>query len=483
MSYEIIEQYIYDEDINTYDILNALNPFYKNTFIDNVAKKCRLSTVSDAQELALSIVNILDNMKDWAKDAFELASYSYDELVQLQGITNQRLTRRANKCRINVRRALGISLADDKHQIAFDDDKKRRYKNTKYGKYNVQDSLDAKVKHNKSRDYKISQDLNNAMMISGMVTLSHNSGYFATLTLPTKFRALSYEDCVSEINNRINNIKKEALRKNIEFTGIVSIELHKDEVPHIHMIYYIHHQDKDIIDSIIFKFFDNEKLRSEINVDINQEIYNFDGVLNYILKHYEDKHTRFFFIGLKNNIKAIYHNLYIKNFGHKSLSYLSNKRLFKSRFIMNLKDYQTDIYMYSMFILRAFKSDYLNGLGDIDKDEYKIIHHYEYPFFYENKVEKIRSMKNSIYFSLDYRQKKIIIKKARKTAKLYKLVRFSYIYTKNVDILFFDFNIEKSRGQPPPFLEGIGLFSNRLQRHHITIISRLEELQEYDEKL
>lgn len=387
-------------------------------------------------------------MKDWAKDAFELASYSYEELVQLQGITNQRLTRKANKCRINVRRALGISLADDKHQIAFDEDKKYRYKNTKYGKYTVQDSIDKKVSNNKARDYKISQDLNNSMQIAGMITFNYNSGYFATLTLPTKFRGMSYEDCVEEINNRINNIKKEALRKYIEFAGIVSIELHKDEVPHVHMIYYVHHQDKNIIDSIIFKFFDNEKARSEINVDINQEIYNFDGVLNYILKHYEDKHTRLFFIGLKNNIKSIYHNLYIKNYGHKSLSYLSNKRLFKSRFIMNLKDYQTDIYMYSMFFLKCFKSDYLNGLGDIDKSEYKIIHHHEYPFFYEDRIRKIQSMKNSIYFSLDYRQKKIIIKKSRKTVNILYLSRFSYIYTKNVYILFFDFNIEKSRGQP-----------------------------------
>lgn len=109
-------------------------------------------------------------------------------------------------------------------------------------------------------------------------------------------------------------------------------------------------------------------------------------------------------------------------------------------------------------MLKCFKSDYLNGIGDIDKSDYKIVHNHDYPFFLEHKIRKIQSMKNSIYFSLDYRQKKIIIEKVKKTDKYNKLVRFSYIYTKNVDNNFHDWNVTKSRGQPPPLGRGKDYF-------------------------
>ena len=56
MSYEKIEQYIYDEDINIYDILTALHPFYRYELYEKVRKTDRLSDDCEIVELALHVI-------------------------------------------------------------------------------------------------------------------------------------------------------------------------------------------------------------------------------------------------------------------------------------------------------------------------------------------------------------------------------------------------------------------------------------------
>lgn len=127
VQYEKIEQYIYEINTSTYDILNALTPFYRYKLYEKIRKISNLDDNCDAEMLADAVVNTLSRMKKDVLDSFELASYSYRNLLQVQRITKTRLTRKANRYRINIRRILGLSRDDDEVQLSFDNDKKERY--------------------------------------------------------------------------------------------------------------------------------------------------------------------------------------------------------------------------------------------------------------------------------------------------------------------------------------------------------------------
>jgi len=447
MSYEIIEQYIYDEDINTYDILNALHPFYKHKLYQKVADICRLSDDVDHKEYALNIIKMMGKIKRDIIDSFHIVSLSYDEIRTSDGITS----RQADKCRINIRRLLAIKRDDDIVQSSFDDDKKNRYKKIKFNNKSVQDSIDKKISNNRARDWHIANSLDASMQFAGLTQSPIESGWLITLTLPSKYRSLPYERCIEEINHRLNMIKKYSERYGIVWTGTYCIELHKDETPHIHLIYYVNHidklfsnglrrekiTDKTKLEDLIFKFFKEEKIRSELDCSINREIYDFNGILGYIFKDYGKPNTRHGFIGLKRDIKSIWNNLYIGNFGHKSLSYLSDNKLFLSRKLMKSEDFQH----YTMFSLKCFRDDKLNYLGgEVSLNEYDDM----------SMFDKMNYNKSHIIMFEDLNRKNPT--KIRKTLGLLNVIYvfvyvYLYKYTKNV---YRDFNITKSRGQPPP---------------------------------
>ncbi|GLH29417.1 hypothetical protein WSS15_20670 [Acetobacter pasteurianus] len=244
MQYEQIEQYIYEINISTYDKLDALTPFYRYKLYQKIKENSQLNEDCSHETLADAVVDFIDSMDKNILDSFELASYSYKELLQVQRITRQRLTRKANRSRINIRRILSLSRDDDEVQSSFDNDKKARYQQIKFNGYSVQDSIEKKIKNNRSRDWSISQCLNASSQIIGMVQNYGNSGWFMTLTLPAKFRNMSFEKCNDEINRRINMIKKYTDRSEILWTAIYAIELHEDETPHIHLIYYVNDFDR-----------------------------------------------------------------------------------------------------------------------------------------------------------------------------------------------------------------------------------------------
>ncbi|GCD57410.1 hypothetical protein [Acetobacter pasteurianus] len=158
---------------------------------------------------------MLPKLKKSIIDSFEIISLSYNEIRTFEGITS----RQADKSRINMRKILGISRDDDEVQKQFDEDKKNRYSGLKYGKYSVQDSIDKKVSNNRARDWHIATSLEESMKFAGLTQGPLDSGWFITLTLPGKYRSLSYEQCIEEINNRLNNIKKYAERYGIIWTG------------------------------------------------------------------------------------------------------------------------------------------------------------------------------------------------------------------------------------------------------------------------
>lgn len=304
-------------------------------------------------------------MKKHIIDSFELASFSYRELLYHQRITNQRLTQKANRARINIRRVLKIERDEDEVQQRFDEDKKTRYEQMKFGGISVQDSIEKKTRNNRARDWSIAQSLNDAMIVAGFHSVSGQSGYFLTLTLPSKFHFTSYELANDAIQKSLENIKRRAERENVVWTGTYAIELHKDETPHIHIIYYVRDYDYDVygyetdkqkLEKIIFDEFIEEKINHEKNAGINQTIWNFDGVLRYIFKDYRKPNVKHGFIGLRRDIKSIWNSIYVKDFGNKSLSYLSDSRLFKISTIIR----DDELNKYTLFCLQVFKSVELN---------------------------------------------------------------------------------------------------------------------------
>lgn len=486
LSYDLLEQHIYENDIATYDMLTALHPFYRYQLYETIRKNRRLSTDCDARELAFSIIQMLPLYPKTIIRDFELVSFSYNELRYHQRIAGKRLSQKANKARIYLRKKLQIPRDDDDVQKQFDEDKKNRYSRLKYGKYSVQDSIDKKLSNNRARDWHIATSLEESMKFSGMTQGPLDSGWFITLTLPGKYRGLSYEQCIEEVNKRLNNIKKYAERAGIIWTGTYVVELHKDETPHIHIIYYVNDNDdlynhglrreksgtdKQNLEKIIFKFFKEEALRAEVNGLINQEITYFEGVLSYIFKDYGKPNVRHGFIGLRRDIRSVWNNLYLGSYGHKSLSYLSDDRLWKSKqYIHSYEKIYEDIKVPSsltLFALRGFKSDKLNHLGgEISLEEYNELSMFEKMNYNKNHIEMYKLINN--------KKSTKRIKKIRKTLNLLNVNSvFVYVYLYiNTKYVYYNFIIEKVRGQPPPISRDWMIFKS-LTQHIITHQSRL----------
>lgn len=465
MNNDILERHIYEINSSTYDKLDTLNKFYRYKLYEKIRKISNLDDNCDAEILANAVVNTLSHMDKNILDSFELASHSYKELLQVQRITKTRLTRKANRYRINIRRILGLSRDDDEVQSSFDNDKKARYQKIKFNGYSVQDSIEKKIKNNRSRDWSISQCLNESSKILGMKQTYGESGWFMTLTLPTKFRDMTFEQCNDEINRRINMIKKYTERIGILWTGIYSIELHKDETPHIHLIYYVNDYnsmneagfgwervktDRDKLLDIVFKFFDNEndyRQNDNFTIENNQEIYNFDKCLGYIFKDYGKPNVRHGFIGLRRDIKNVWNALYNGDIENSCLSYLSNRKLFLSITLMYMREIDDYLYGYpafTLFAISGFKSEKINQLSDrnVDFNDTQFS-------MYQHELQKMRNYVNPAYAEKDKRYRKL-----RKTfiKSCYALVFgnvYLYINTKNV-LDNFGYQCIKSRGQPPP---------------------------------
>lgn len=194
MSYEKLEQHIHENSVDTYDTLNALHPFYRYALYEKVRKTARLSDDCDIQELALNVLKMLPRLKKSVVDTFELVSLSYAELRQHYGITRQKLSAKANKARINIRKILDISKDDDEVQQQFNDDKASRYKSIKYNGFSVQDSINRKKKNNKARDWAISECLEASARLAGLTPSPYDSGYFISLTLPGIYHSMTWRD-------------------------------------------------------------------------------------------------------------------------------------------------------------------------------------------------------------------------------------------------------------------------------------------------
>lgn len=448
MDYDNLEQHIYENDIKTYDILNALTPFYRYKLYQKIKENSRLSDDCDAREWAENIIRMLPRLKKSVVDTFELVSFSHEEIRHIHGITGQKLSSKANRARITIRKALGISRDDDEVQKQFDADKASRYKTLKYNGYSVQDSINQKKKNNKARDWAISECVEASARLAGLTPSPCDSGYFISLTLPGKYHAIAFEQANDEINHRLNSIKKYAERADILWLGIYKIHGHQDETPHLHIIYYVADTDKEKLEKILFKFFKNEEARWEENYSINQRITDFDGCLGYLFKDHGEPNVRTGFIGLRRDIRKVWNSLYTGDYGDSSLSYLSDGRMWIAKKLMKVRQeteyVQEDKIIlvspaYTLFALHGFKDDRLNNLGR--KDNHPA----------HTDIRKMKEYINPVKTLYRY-------KNTRKTLSLSAVnsdcgKSYLYINTKNVLRIFFDYLAIKARGQPPPFLE------------------------------
>lgn len=462
MDYDLLEQHIYDNDIEIYDSLQLLAPFYRYKLYEKLRDISRLSADTDAFEIALNIIKYLPKLKKHIIDSFELASFSYHELLCHQRITNQRLTQKANRARINIRRVLKIERDTDEVQQRFDDDKKARYEQMKFGGISVQDSIEKKTKNNRARDWAIAQSLNDAMVVAGFHSVDGQSGYFLTLTLPSKFHFTSYERANEAMQKSLENIKRKTERQGVVWTGTYAIELHKDETPHIHIIYYVrdydygvygYETDKQKLEKIIFDEFIEEKINYQKNSGINQTIWYFEGVLRYMFKDYGKPNVKQGFIGLRRDIKSIWNSIYVKDFGNKSLSYLSDKKLFSISKIIR----DEELNKYTLFCLQGFKSIELNRFADKDysraQSDYSRFNDENWrdmiPVYDAIKIHKILYSNRANIRYKKYRKTLI------KSHEVYYFVNF-YLYI-NTKIVY-RFEVVASRAQPPPVGKGWIIF-------------------------
>ncbi|GEL49856.1 replication endonuclease [Acetobacter tropicalis] len=446
MNYDILESHIYKIDVSTYDILATLIPFYRYKLYQKIAENSRLNDDCNPEIWADAVVRMLPRLRREIVESFELVSYSYLKLLEIQRITGGRLTRKANRARTNLRKALGLLIDEDKVQQRFDNDRRDHYRRLKFNGVNVLDSLERKQKQAYARDWAISQCLDQSARLLWLTPSQGDSGYFISLTLPPRFHKSTFETANNEINRRLNSIKKDADRQGITLLGIYKVHGHKDETQHLHIIYYVNNRDRERLNQIFFKYFQNEEERYEQNSSINQSIWNFDGCLRYLFKDHGEPNVRIGFIGLRRDIKKVWHSLYTGDYGNKSLSYLSDDRIWMFRKLIrktSTDDYVSHIPGYTLFCIRGFRDSRINQLADKQTD----ISRTDFADAYVYLI--------GMWEYLNPEKSVFKVEKPRKNRKKRSYVwEYGYIYlysnqdSKNA--VFFCWECIKSRGQPPP---------------------------------
>ena len=446
MDCEKIEQYIYKNYVSTYDILDALHPTYRYKLYQKIKENSRLNDDCNLEALAQAVVRILPRLRKEIVESFELVSYSYLKLLEIQRITKSRLTRKANRARTNLRKALGLLIDEDDVQQRFDNDRKNHYRRLKFNGINVLDSIEKKQNQAYARDWAISQCVDQSARLLWLTPSQEDSGYFVSLTLPPRFHKSTFESANTEINRRLNKIKKDADRSGITWLGIYKVHGHKDETPHLHIIYYVNDRYRDRLNQIFFKYFQNEEERWEQNNSINQSIYNFDGCLRYLFKDHGEPNVRIGFIGLRRDIKKVWHSLHTGDFGNKSLSYLSDDRIWMFRKLIrktSIDDYVEHTPGYTLFVIRGFRDSRINQLAEKSTDISQTDFRDAYPYLIG--MWKYLNPEKSVFK----------VEKPQKNGKKRSyFLDFGYVYLySNQDSgskIFFCWECVKSLGQPPP---------------------------------
>ncbi|MFT8912950.1 hypothetical protein [Zymomonas mobilis] len=454
MKYEQIEIILTNEHPRIWKDLLSLHHTYKNQITEKTAENC---ACHDVHEVAAQVAGWVMSCPEDVRDSFSLMSMTYDEIKEQQRITGQKLTRKSNRLRRNLRRILNIRPEDDQFQIQFDKDKIDSEKsyivrydsksdNTGWTAY------DAKQKNLRKR-YAVNRSIAEHIDDSSVNFLNYE-GLFLSLTLPSEYHGCSYETAKNEIARRWTNIHKRLKYRNILNLGMSIIELQRDETPHYHVQLYVAREHRELLESVIIEQFPNEHDRRN---DAVKDIWDALGCIGYCLKDSTKTETYISFIGLTRDIKSRYDNVY-NGKCHKDLS---DWRISKARRMM----FENKPAGAVLLMLRGFSDERLNSLSarhpafyhvqtDIQKLQITYIHCIHFCAFnhFNNKSKEQKN--NSCHR----------IKKMAVFSRFYTFLRsLVYVYQESNTFVFYSWECEKSRGQPPPRNEKKGLISHSKQ--------------------
>lgn len=465
MNYEQIEIIIRNEHPQIWRTLLSLHHTYKNKITRKIAEECG---VFDCHEVAYQVVQWVRACPYDIRDGFSLMSMTYDELREYQRITGQKLTRRANLLRRNLRRILNIRPEDDLFQQQFDSDKLESEK-TYIVRYDSKETgtgwtaHDAK-KHEQRKRYRINHSIAKHLDDFAVNFLNYE-GLFLSLSLPPEYHFCSFEEAKAEINRRWTNIRRRLKYRNILHLGMSVIELQRDETPHYHIQLYVNLSDKEYVESVILQEFPNENDRRDNAI---QSIWDALGVIGYCLKDSGKTDTYISFIGLQKDIKSRYDNVY-HNRKHKDLS---DWRISKSRRMMSAGKPDGQI----LLMIRGFADERLNLLSARHPDFYHV----------QNDIQRLQvTYIHAIHFRVFKNFCNTLKEETAESCHtirvtavfchfLYFVATQVYVYQEGILPVCYFWECEKSRGQPPPLGRGKGLI-NPVQWENIRIISRLAQ--------
>ncbi|MBV1838465.1 replication endonuclease [Acetobacter estunensis] len=454
MNYENIEIIIRQNHPRIWQDLLSLHPTYKNQITRKIAENCG---VFDCHELAEQVVRWVESCSEDVRNDFKLMSLSYEEIRERQRITGQRLTRKSNILRRNLRRILDIQPDADEFQSQFDADKLESEKTyvifqDSRNEQNQWTAFDAKQKELRKR-YAVNHAI--AEHLDDFATNFLNyQGLFLSLTLPPEFHNCSYEEAKSEKSRRWTNIRRKLKYRNILHLGMSVLELQKDETPHDHIQLYVSPEHREEVESIILEEFPNENDRKS---DAIQSIWDAIGCIGYCLKDSGKTDTYVNFIGLTKDIKTRYDNVY-HNRKHKDLS---DWRLTKSRKMMQENRPDGRI----LLMLRGFADVRLNSLSARHPDFYYVTHDIQ-----RLQVSYVHCIHFGVFNDFNNNSKEEtggrchVFKKTADVSHFYTFVA-SQVYNNQECIWddFFYWECIKSRGQPPPVRERKKL--NQTEQH------------------
>ncbi|CAI3947572.1 unnamed protein product [Commensalibacter communis] len=455
MLYKQIELILRYEYPKVWKQLFPLHYTYKNIITKKIKESCEfLACYEENEQVAIEFVEWFRTVPKDIKSSFELISLSFDELKERkkQGRNKKKnLTIQANALRRNFRRFIKLTYEDDIWQKQFDVDKQNSEKSYIIipASNDIENGLSAyDVKQfNISRQIAINLDILGHLESFCNTYLSFK-GFFLTLTLPQEFQNCSYEEAREEITKRWKRIKSSLKYRDILYLGVEVIELQKNETPHYHIQLWINPQYEQRLKLLIHKHFSNEAERFDKAV---KTISDAIKIMKYCCKDKKKDNSKSYtsFIGLKKDIRARYNSLY----HNKKYKELSDYRTYKANKIIH---YKVSNYLL-LLLIRGFSDDRLNSLSSRHPDKYYILTDKQN----ELVINIFEICNNEYYFKLN--NNKIFI------YNIFELYRSKYIYyivicyiyyifllsllyiTKKVYArLVFDYQCDKSKGQPPP---------------------------------
>lgn len=356
MQYEEIESYIRADRPDIWRRLYPLHGFYKNEITRITAENCVfLACYEEAEQVAREVITWVETQPDDLVSGFDLLSQSHAELKELRRITGRVFTRKANRLRRNLRRAIGLHPEHDEVQQDFDNARTKSAKSfiiipdAEHPERSLS-AHDLRQFHLR-RSYAV-----NLAIADGIHDLAVNflnyAGLFLTLTLPGEYRNCSYEQAKAEIGRRWKSVRRKARDRDILLLGMTALELHEDETPHYHIQLYVSPEHRAWVEEQILDAFPNELDRRDEAI---KDIRDIAKASRYTTKDHGKPETSLTFIGLKKDIKRRYRGVY----EGKDTSALSEWRISRARQLMKQKTSGGAV----LLLLRGFSNERLNRLS------------------------------------------------------------------------------------------------------------------------